>query len=94
MSRDRSSGPLFSGPFKNRTQQPRRLEVALLRSLVLDSEIAAEYSPHPGILTGCLLGVRFIARSLGFSGEERNLLAIKGLLEHMVQFESGLPKLY
>lgn len=52
--------------------------MVLHRSPVLDSGIAAEYSPHPHMLTGCLIGVRFIAGSLGCSGEDRTFLAIKG----------------
>lgn len=92
MLQNRFSGHLFSRPIKNHTQQAKRLEVLLHISRVLDSEIAAGYSALPQILIGCLLGVRYIAKSLGLSGEERTLSAIKGLLEHMVQFGRGLPK--
>ena len=68
--------------------------MVLCISPVLDSEIAAEYSARPQVLIRCLLGVRYIAESLGLSGEDRTLSAIKGLPEYMVQFGRGLPKLY
>lgn len=62
--------------------------MVLHRCPVLDSEIAAEYSLYQKILIKCLLGVRFIARYLWFSGEEaRTLCALKRLLN--IQYSLG-----